>query len=159
MTPARTASKGLPDGVVTFLFTDVEGSTRLVQRLGDDYPVALEAHNRLIRAALSEHDGVEVVTTGDGFFAAFADADHALAAAIQAQHALASHEWPQGAKVAVRMGIHTGKPTVVDDDYVGIDVHRAARIAAATHGRQLVVSQTPDPSLVRLSSKTSAFIG
>ena len=137
----RTHSKSLPTGVVTFMFTDIEGSTRLVHELGDEYPMALELHNRLLRDAFAHHGGVEVVTTGDGFFVAFADAPEALEAALDTQRALASQQWPQNAAVAVRMGMHTGEPTVVDGDYVGLDVHRAARIAAAAHGGQIVMSE------------------
>ena len=141
MTDRRAVPKSLPTGVVTFMFTDIEGSTRLVHELGDQYPMALELHNRLLRAAFARHGGVEVVTTGDGFFVAFANAPDALDAALGAQRALASQPWPQEAAVAVRMGIHTGEPTVVDGDYVGLDVHRAARIAAAAHGGQIVMSE------------------
>ena len=141
MTDRRAGPTSLPTGVVTFMFTDIEGSTRLVHELGDQYPMALDLHNRLLRDAFARHGGVEVVTTGDGFFVAFADAPEALEAALDAQRALASQHWPQKAAVAVRMGIHTGEPTVVDGDYVGLDVHRAARIAAAAHGGQIVMSE------------------
>jgi predicted ATPase/class 3 adenylate cyclase len=126
----------LPTGTVTFLFTDIEGSTQLLQELGDGYAEALAEHRRLLREAFSRHGGVEVDTQGDAFFVAFARARDALVAARDAQQAL--NEGP----VRVRMGLHTGEPVVTDEGYVGIDVHRGARIAAAGHGGQVLVSQT-----------------
>ena len=131
----------LPTGTVTFLFTDIEGSTRLLHTLGERYAEALTDHRRLLRAAFTLHRGVEVDTQGDSFFIAFADPSGALAAAEQAQRALSSHAWPEGEALHVRMGLHTGEPLVVDGHYVGIDVHRGARIAAAAHGGQVVVSE------------------
>jgi predicted ATPase len=125
----------LPTGTVTFLFTDIEGSTRLLHELGDAYAEALGEHRRLLREAFASHGGVEVDTQGDAFFVAFARASDALAAAAQAQQAL-------DGPVKVRMGLHTGEPLVTEEGYVGIDVHRAARIAAAGHGGQVLVSQT-----------------
>src|SRR5881392_1524537 len=113
----------LPTGTVTFLFTDIEGSTRLLHKLGDAYADALAEHRRIVRDAFERHGGVEVDTQGDAFFVAFARAADALAAAAEAQAAL-------NGPVRVRMGIHTGEPLVTDEGYVGIDVHRAARIAA-----------------------------
>ena len=142
VTHARPTSAPLPTGVVTFMFTDIEGSTKLVHELGNHYLEVLNLHHRLLRAAFARHAGVEVVTTGDGFFVAFAEASAALDAAVEAQRALAVQEWPQRATVAVRIGLHTGEPTVVDGDYIGLDVHRAARIAGAAHGGQVVVSET-----------------
>src|SRR6187431_3386266 len=124
-----------PTGVVTLLFTDVEGSTRLLHELGDDYGDALHEHRRRLRAAFAEHEGVEVDTQGDAFFVAFARASDAVAAAADAQLALA------GGRVRVRMGLHTGEPRRADEGYVGFDVHRAARIAAAGHGGQVLLSQ------------------
>jgi predicted ATPase len=126
----------LPQGTVTFLFTDIEGSTRLLHELGDDYAAALAEHRRVLRAAFARHDGVEVDTQGDAFFVAFARASDALAAAAEAREEL------QSGPVRVRVGLHTGEPTLTDGDYVGIDVHRAARIAAAGHGGQILVSQS-----------------
>ena len=126
----------LPAGTVTFLFTDIEGSTRLLHELGDSYAGALAEHRRLLREAFSRHGGIEVDTQGDAFFVAFARAKDALAAARHAQQAL--NEGP----IRVRMGLHTGEPVVTDEGYVGIDVHRAARIAAAGHGGQVLLSQT-----------------
>jgi predicted ATPase len=126
----------LPTGTVTFLFTDIEGSTRLLETLGDDYADVLAEHRRILRDAFAAHDGVEVDTQGDAFFVAFQRATDAAAAAAEAQRVLA--EGP----VRVRMGIHTGEPIRTDEGYVGIDVHRAARIAAAGHGGQVLISQT-----------------
>jgi predicted ATPase len=126
----------LPSGTVTFLFTDIEGSTRLLHELGDDYAEALAEHRRALRSAFEAHGGVEVDTQGDAFFVAFARAGEALAAAQEGQESLA--EGP----IRVRMGLHTGEPVATDEGYVGIDVHRAARIAAVGHGGQVLVSQS-----------------
>jgi hypothetical protein len=122
----------LPTGTVTFLFTDVEGSTKLLYELGPErYRDVLSEHRRVLRDAFRRHGGVEVDTQGDAFFVAFASAPGALAAAREAQEAL---------EVPVRMGIHTGTPLLAAEDYIGADVHRAARIAAAGHGGQVLVS-------------------
>jgi class 3 adenylate cyclase/tetratricopeptide (TPR) repeat protein len=129
-----------PSGTVTFLFTDIEGSTQLLHRLGELYATLLTDHQRLLRQAWDEHHGHEVDTQGDAFFVAFARATDALAAAAQVQRALAEHAWPDGTALRVRMGLHTGTPQLVADRYVGIDVHRAARIAAAGHGGQILLS-------------------
>lgn len=127
---------GLPSGTVTFLFTDVEGSTRLLAELGPErYAEALAAHRRALRGSFKAHGGVEVDAPGDAFFVAFARAADAVAAAVQARAAL-------GADVLVRMGIHSGEPFLTDEGYVGMDVHRAARIAAVGHGGQILVSQS-----------------
>jgi class 3 adenylate cyclase len=131
----------LPTGTVTFLFSDIEGSTRLLQRLGARYADMLAEHQRLLQAAWADHDGVEVVTQGDSFFVVFPRATDALAAAAQAQRALAAHAWPAGGPVRVRMGLHTGVGMLANGHYVGLDVHRAARIAAAGHGGQVLLSQ------------------
>jgi predicted ATPase len=125
----------LPTGTVTFLFTDIEGSTRLLHELGDAYADALAEHRRLLREAFAAHGGVEVDTQGDAFFVAFARASDALAAAAAAQRAL-------DGPIRVRMGLHTGEPLATEEGYVGIDVHRAARIASAGHGGQVLVSRT-----------------
>src|SRR5579864_1141640 len=130
----------LPDGTVTLLFTDIEGSTRLLQLLGDEYAGVLQQHHQIIRDAVREYEGTEVDTQGDAFFVAFGSATAALSAAISAQRGLASADWPAGASVRVRMGLLTGQPRVAGDHYVGIDVHRAARIAAAGHGGQILLS-------------------
>ena len=128
-------ARALPTGTITFVFTDVEGSTRLLNELGADaYADALAEHRRALREAFARHDGVEVDTQGDSFFIAFSTAPAALAAAAEAQQALAA------GPVRVRIGIHTGTPHVTDEGYVGRDVHRAARIGAAGHGGQILVS-------------------
>jgi predicted ATPase/class 3 adenylate cyclase len=132
----------LPTGTVTFLFTDIEGSTRLLQSLGGDYEPLLERHHAIIRAAIATHGGVEVGTEGDSFFVVFPSAAGAIGAVVDAQRALHAEAWPAGRAVAVRMGLHTGEGTVGDAGYVGIDVHRAARIGAAGHGGQTLVSET-----------------
>jgi predicted ATPase/class 3 adenylate cyclase len=130
----------LPSGTVTLLFTDIEGSTRLLQDLGDVYGGLLEAHGRILRAAISAGEGVEMGTEGDSFFAVFATPGGALRAAVQAQRALAEEAWPRGRQVRVRMGLHTGAVQLRGRDYVGLDVHRAARIGAAGHGGQVLLS-------------------
>jgi class 3 adenylate cyclase len=132
----------LPTGTVTLVFTDIEGSTRLLRSLGDDYGTLLRAHRAIVREAVARHGGVEFGTEGDACFLAFPEAGAALAAAAEAQVGLAAADWPGGAAPRVRIGIHTGSPVVVDDDYVGIDVHRAARICSAAHGGQVLVSGT-----------------
>ena len=129
-------ARPLPSGTVTFLFTDVEGSTRLLQEHGSAYAVLLEDHRRAIREAVERHDGVEVDTQGDAFFVAFSRAADAVAASAEVQRALGA------GPIRVRMGIHTGEPLVAQEGYVGMDVHRAARIAASAHGGQIVVSET-----------------
>jgi predicted ATPase/class 3 adenylate cyclase len=126
----------LPTGTVTFLFTDVEGSTRLLHELGDAYADVLGEHRRMLRECFDRYGGVEVDTQGDAFFVAFAKASDALAAAAAGRDALAS------GTIRVRIGLHTGETHVVDGGYVGLDVHRAARIAAAGHGGQILVSQS-----------------
>jgi class 3 adenylate cyclase len=131
----------LPTGTVTLLFTDIEGSTGLLERLGNRYVEILGEHQRLLRVAFAQFHGREVATEGDAFFVAFAKASDAVAAAVAGQRALAGHRWPGGAALHVRMGIHTGEPIVVGDDYAGLDVHRAARICAAGHGGQILLSQ------------------
>jgi predicted ATPase/class 3 adenylate cyclase len=132
-----SVARELPTGTVTFVFTDVEGSTRLLQQLGADaYADALAQHRRALREAFIRHDGVEVDTQGDSFFIAFSSAPAAIAAAAEAQQVLAA------GPIRVRMGIHTGTPHVTDEGYVGPDVHRAARIAAAGHGGQILVSSS-----------------
>jgi predicted ATPase/class 3 adenylate cyclase len=134
--------KALPTGTVTFLFTDIEGSTLLLQALGDRYDDLLSDHCRIIRRAIADGDGTEVGTEGDSFFVAFPDAPRAVAAAVAAQRAIAAQTWPDGAQVRVRMGLHTGEGRRGGDNYIGLDVHRAARIAGAGHGGQVVVSET-----------------
>jgi predicted ATPase/class 3 adenylate cyclase len=131
----------LPTGTVTLLFTDIEGSTRLLQRLGKRYRDVLAESRRLLRAAFHQHHGHEVDTQGDAFFLTFALATDAVIAAVAAQRALASYPWPKGVTVRVRMGLHTGEPEYSTEGYVGLDVHRAARIMSAGHGGQVLLSQ------------------
>jgi len=130
------SSVSLPVGTVTFLFTDIEGSTQLLQERGVEYAEVLAGHRHALRGAFAQHGGVEVDTQGDAFFVAFAKASDALAAAAAARDAL------EDGPIRVRMGLHTGEPTVTEEGYVGLDVHRAARIAAAGHGGQILLSQT-----------------
>jgi predicted ATPase/class 3 adenylate cyclase len=130
----------LPAGTVTLLFTNIEGSTALLGRLGERYGEALSAQRALMRAAVSASRGREMETAGDSFFAAFESAGDAVGCCVAAQRALAGHDWPGGEAVQVRMGLHSGEPARQEDRYVGIDVHRAARIAAAAHGGQVVLS-------------------
>ena len=134
--------RALPTGTVTLLFTDIEGSTRLLQQLGERYASTLETCRSLLLAVFLEFDGHEVDTQGDAFFVAFARASDAIAAAVAAQRGLASHSWPEGTTVRVRMGLHTGEPQLATQRYVGLDVHRAARIMSAGHGGQVLLSQT-----------------
>src|SRR5919106_1918289 len=126
----------LPRGTVTLLFTDIEGSTKLLHELGDRYADVLAEHRRLLREAFRAHGAVEVDTQGDAFFFAFPEAKEAVAAARTAQRALGD------GPVRVRMGVHTGRPRVTEEGYVGADVHRAARIMGAGHGGQVLVSET-----------------
>ena len=137
----------LPQGTVTFLFTDIEGSTRLVQELGPRYRDVLERHQELLRDAFRA--GVEVGTEGDSFFVAFASATDAVAAAAGGQLALAAESWPDGHRVRVRMGLHTGEANPGADGYVGFDVHRAARIAAAGYGGQVLLSESTNALVSR----------
>ena len=131
-----------PEGTVTFVFTDVEGSTRLLQQLGDRYAEVARDHRRILRDALGGSGGTEVDTQGDAFFFSFARARDAARGAVDAQRALRDHSWPDEAEVRVRMGLHTGEPSVGDEGYLGLDVVRAARISAAAHGGQILVSET-----------------
>jgi predicted ATPase/class 3 adenylate cyclase len=132
-----------PTGTVTFLFSDIEGSTQLLRTLGASvYADALDQHRRLLRDAFVRYQGYEVDCEGDAFFVAFATADAAVAAAIAGQSALAAAGWPHKQPLRVRMGLHTGAPLAVPPKYVGLDVHKAARVMAAAHGGQVLISQT-----------------
>ncbi len=138
----RSDMLDLPTGTLTLLFTDIEGSTHLLQQLGEHYAGVLSECRHLLRAAFHEHRGHEVDTQGDAFFVAFARATDAISAAVAAQRALATHSWPHDMAVRVRTGIHTGEPSLVTEGYVGMDVHYAARIMSAGHGGQVLLSQT-----------------
>ncbi len=133
---------GLPAGFVTFVFTDIEGSTRILKRLPRQAPQVFERHDEIIRSALASHHGHEVNTDGDAFFAAFATVDDALAACADAQRSLAAEPWPEEGTVRVRMGVHAGVAAPRNDDYLALAVHQAARVVAAAHGGQIVVSET-----------------
>ena len=148
----------LPSGTVTFLFTDIEGSTALLKGLGRDaYERALAEHQRILHAAFEAHKGKVVDTQGDSFFVAFRTAADTVSAAVDAQRDLAAQLGPEGAEVKVRMGLHTGEPKVGGERYVGIGVHRAARIGAAGHGGQVLLSSIQRRSCRRGSrSGTSA---
>jgi class 3 adenylate cyclase/DNA-binding CsgD family transcriptional regulator/tetratricopeptide (TPR) repeat protein len=130
----------LPVGTVTLLFCDVEGSTALARRLGDDWLGVLAVHRDLLRGAVASHGGIELGTDGDGTRAVFVRARGAVAAAAEAQRALAEHGWPPGGRLRVRMGLHTGEPELTAEGYEGLDMHRAARVMAAGHGGQVLLS-------------------
>lgn len=135
-------ARELPAGIVTFVFTDIEGSTRLFRKLGPRYEDVLLRHHELLRGAWARHRGHEVKTEGDAFFVAFSDRDDALSACAEAQRLLAAHPWPPEADVRVRMGVHTGPASPRDDDYIAYAVHQAARVVSAANGGQVLV--TPD---------------
>jgi predicted ATPase/class 3 adenylate cyclase len=141
----------LPTGTITFLFTDIEGSTRLVQGLGGRFNEVLDEHHRLLRGVFAKHGGIEVSTEGDSFFVVFTSPAAAVESAVAAQQALEEHAWGEGTEVRVRMGIHTGEGVLLGDNYGGIDVHRTARIASAAHGGQVLLSEATralvEPSL------------
>ena len=133
----------LPSGTVTFVFTDIAGSTRLLKQLGDaGYGTALQLHRRLVRETFAGYDGHEIDTQGDAFFFSFVRARQAVAAAIDVQRAHADATWPDGARVQVRIGLHTGEPVIGDEGYTGLDVVRAARIAAVGDPGQVLISDT-----------------
>jgi class 3 adenylate cyclase len=128
-------------GTVTFVFTDIEGSTRLVQQFKDRWPEVRSAHRRIVREAFEAHGGDEVDTQGDSFFYVFGRARDAALAAADAQRGLAAHAWPPGGEVRIRVGMHTGEPVVSEEGYHGVGVHRAARIMSAGHGGQVLLSE------------------
>jgi class 3 adenylate cyclase len=140
---------------VTLLFSDIEGSTALLSRLGDRYAEALSAQRALLRAAFAAGRGRELGTEGDSFFVVFESAGDAVRCCVAAQRALASHDWPGGVTVRVRMGLHSGEPARHEDGYIGMDVHRAARIAATAHGGQVVFS---DPTRQLVESRLPAEV-
>jgi class 3 adenylate cyclase len=127
---------------MTLLFSDIEGSTRLLEQLGDGYEQVHRDHRRLLREQLAGAGGREIDTQGDSFFFSFTRAKDAVRGAVAAQRGLAAHSWPNGANVKVRMGLHTGEPVVGEEGYVGMDVVRAARICSAGHGGQVLLSET-----------------
>jgi predicted ATPase/class 3 adenylate cyclase len=130
----------LPTGTVTFLFTDIEGSTRLLQELGDEYRRVQDDHAAIIRKTIEDEDGVVIRTEGDSFFVVFQSAVQAARAVVAAQRGLVAHQWTHGGPLLIRMGLHSGEGVLGGDDYLGIDVNRAARIAAAAHGGQVLLS-------------------
>jgi class 3 adenylate cyclase len=132
----------LPGGTVTFVFSDIEGSTALLKRLGERYEDVLSGHRRLMRDTFGARGGVEIDTQGDAFFFAFPRARDAVTAAVEAQRAHAGHEWPDGTEVRVRMGLHTGEPAVGSEGYLGLDVVRAARLCTAGAGGHVLLSET-----------------
>jgi predicted ATPase/serine/threonine protein kinase/DNA-binding CsgD family transcriptional regulator len=136
------APRNLPTGTVTLLFTDIEESTHLLEQLGDHYDNLLVEYREVLQASFREWNGYEVESWGDGFSVAFARATDAVVAVVEVQRALTSHPWPGGVAVRVRMGLHTGEPTLTSEGYVGLDVHRAERIMRAGHGGQVLLSQT-----------------
>ncbi|WP_191907998.1 adenylate/guanylate cyclase domain-containing protein [Nocardioides cynanchi] len=133
---------GLPSGTVTFLFSDIEGSTSLLKALGDGYGDVLDTHRRLMRTSFHDLGGVEIDTQGDAFFFAFPRARDAVAAAVEAQRLHAVEEWPEERPVRVRMGLHTGEPAMGSEGYLGIDVVRAARLCTVGRGGQVLLSET-----------------
>src|SRR4051794_924982 len=150
----------LPSGLVTFMFTDIEGSTRLARMLGDLYGSVLGAHRSVLRGALSDFGGVELFTEGDSFFVAFRDASSALAACVAAQRRLHAHDWPgPDATPRVRMGLHTGWAKPAGGEYASAEVHRAARVAAAAHGGQILCSQATVLATLRDTDTDTSPIG
>ena len=158
------SSRSLPAGTVTFVFTDIEGSTRLLGRLGVMYAQLLDQHDRILDDAFTRHGGVVFGTEGDAMFVAFERATAAMAAVIDAQLGLRDAVWPDDAVVRVRMGVHTGEADVVGDNYVGMSLHVAARVSAAGHGGQVLVSEVthrlaPDVAAVDLGSHHLKDVG
>jgi predicted ATPase/class 3 adenylate cyclase/DNA-binding XRE family transcriptional regulator len=141
-TPLRpkTSDHQFPSGTVHLLFSDIGGSTQLAQRLGEKYIQVLEKHQRILRDTFTKWNGHEVSTHGDSFFAVFSRATDAIFAAVEAQRALAEETWTDDVRLQVRMGVHTGEPMLVNRDYIGVDVHRAARICAAAYPGQVLLS-------------------
>ena len=132
----------LPSGTVTFVFSDIEGSTGLLKRLGERYSGLIADHRKIVRDTFGRHDGIEIDSQGDSFFFAFARARDAVSAAVEAQRAHAEHEWPDGEAVRVRMGLHTGEPALGEEGYLGVDVVRAARLSAVGKGGNVLLSET-----------------
>lgn len=155
---ARGANvRSLPRGTVTFLLTDIEGSTKLLERLGDDYTGLLRDVRAMIRASVRAATGYEVDARADEFFAVFRRSTHALDAALAIQRALRDRTWPQKAEVRVRIGMHTGRPTLTETGYVGIAVHIAARVCWASHGGQILLSSAAHESFTERLVEGVAF--
>ena len=144
----------LPSGTVTFLFTDVEGSTRILQRLGDGAQDLLSRHHEIVARVIESSGGAVVSTEGDSVFAAFASPHNAIRAVSEAQRRLQAHSWEPGAEIWVRMGLHTGEGTPSDGDYHGLDVHRAARISASGSGGQVLLSEATAKLVANRISKS-----
>ncbi len=138
----NSISNGLPRGLVTFVFTDIEGSTRMVQHLDVRYADVLEEHRHIVQEAVNNWNGYVVDSQGDAFFLAFHRAADAVAAVVQIQRTITEHRWPGGGELRVRIGVHTGEPTVAANRYIGLDVHRAARLCSASHGGQVLISES-----------------
>ncbi len=153
--PGARGRPTLPSGTVTFLFTDIEGSTRLFRRLGHAYVELLERHRRLVRGAVASAGGVEVNSEGDGLFFAFSSAAAALGASVAAQRAIADEPWPAGAEVRVRMGMHTGEATPHGGDYIALPVHQAARVRDAAHGGQVLMSAATAAAIATMPGECS----
>jgi class 3 adenylate cyclase len=149
--------RSLPRGTVTFLLTDIEGSTRLLERLGDDYTGLLRDVRTVIRTSVRASNGHEVDARADEFFAVFRRSTHALDAALAIQRALRAKTWPQEAEVRVRIGLHTGRPTLTDTGYVGIAVNIAARVCWASHGGQILLSSAARESFTERLAEGLAF--
>jgi len=137
----QSSATALPAGVVTFIITDIEGSTRLFRELRERYVELLATHQALLRDRFIDHGGVEVGTEGDSLFFVFADAPEAVAACLDGQRALATHPWPPGVELRVRIGMHTSEASPVGNDYVDLAVHQVARISAGAHGGQVLLSE------------------
>jgi len=152
--PSRSRTGSLPVGTLTFLFTDIEGSTRLVAALGQGFGPLIERHHAVLRAAFDAVGGIEVSTEGDAFFVVFQSAVAAVTAAAAAQRSLAAEPWPPGAgAVRVRMGLHTGEGILGGDDYMGLDIHRAARIAGAVSEVEVEPCHVCCPQLPKLGAE------
>ncbi len=136
-----TAVATLPSGLVTFVMTDIEGSTKMFRRLGEGYPPILETHNRLLREQWQAYGGAEVKTVGDAFIVAFGSAADAMSASVAAQRAMADHPWPADATVRIRVGVHAGTAYPRDGDYVALALHQAARVVGAANGGQVIASE------------------
>lgn len=138
--PGERSRRALPSGRVTFVLTDIEGSTRLLRELEEGYTAILQSHKRLLRESFERYGGIEVGTEGDSMLVAFGDAAAAIAGCLAAQVAMRGHDWPPGAEIRVRIGVHTGEATPIDGDYVALAVHQVARISSGAHGDQVLVS-------------------